>query len=70
MRDYLAAHSVEFDDRNIRQSGRARAELLELTGELVVPYLVYGGRRVVGFDPGALDEIAQDYRSRAGALRS
>ena len=70
MRDYLAAHSVEFDDRNIRQSAQARAELLELTGELVVPFLIYGGRRAVGFDPGALDEIAQDYRSRAGALRS
>lgn len=70
MRDYLAAHSVEFDDRNIRQSAQARAELLELTGELVVPYLIYGSRRVVGFDPGALDEIVQDCRSGAGALRS
>ncbi|MYB23943.1 MAG: glutaredoxin family protein [Acidimicrobiia bacterium] len=51
-------HSVEFDDRNIRQSPDARAELLALTGDLVVPTLVAGDRQVVGFDAAALAEIA------------
>ncbi len=34
-----------------------------MTGGLAVPYLVYGGRRIVGFDPDALDEVAQAYHA-------
>lgn len=64
MRDYLHAHSVEFDDRNIRQSEAARAELLALTGDLVVPLLLFGDRRIVGFDPEALDDVVSAYRDQ------
>lgn len=63
MREYLQAGSVEFDDRNIRQSDEARRELLSLTGDLIVPFLIFGDRRVTGFDPGGIDEIAQAYRA-------
>jgi len=62
VRDYLQAQSVEFDDRNIRQSEAARSELLNLTDDLVVPLVIYGDRRVVGFDPEGLDGIARSYR--------
>lgn len=65
MRDYLEANSVEFDDRNIRQSEEARRELLALTGDLVVPYLVYEDRTVTGFDPEGLDTVAAAYRAAA-----
>jgi glutaredoxin len=64
VRAYLRAHSVEFDDRNIRQSEEARAELLALTGELLVPLLVFGDRLFVGFDPDALDEVVGLYHHR------
>jgi glutaredoxin len=64
VRAYLRAHSVEFDDRNIRQSEEARAELLALTGELLVPLLVFGDRLFVGFDPDALDEVVGRYHQR------
>ena len=65
MRDYLHAESVEFDDRNIRQSEEARLELLSLTGNLVVPYLTYGEQAVTGFDPEGLDRVARAYHSSA-----
>ena len=65
MRDYLHAESVEFDDRNIRQSEEARLELLSLTGNLVVPYLIYGDQTVTGYDPEELDRIARAYHSAA-----
>ena len=65
MRDYLHGESVEFDDRNIRQSEEARQELLSLTGNLLVPYLVYGDQTVTGFDPDGLDRIARAYHSAA-----
>ena len=63
MRDYLEANSVEFDDRNIRQSEEARRELLALTGDLIVPHLIYGDRKVTGFDPEGIDAIADATRA-------
>ena len=68
MRDYLEANSVEFDDRNIRQSEQARSELLALTGDLVVPYLVYEDQTVTGFDPQGIDAIANAYRSATAGV--
>lgn len=65
MREYLQAQSVEFDDRNIRQSEEARADLLSLTDELIVPMVVFEDRRVIGFDPAGLDEIIQIFREKA-----
>ncbi len=63
MREYLHEKSVEFDDRNIRQSEQARQELLSMTGNLMVPYLTYQGRTVTGFDPDGLDQVVRAYRS-------
>lgn len=61
MRDYLQAHAVEFDDRNIRQSEAAREELRERSSDLIVPLLVFRDREVVGFEPHLIDEIIADY---------
>jgi glutaredoxin len=63
VREFLSAQGVEFEDRNIRASQAHRAELLERTGELVVPRLLYGERVVVGFDPEALAHVVADYRA-------
>jgi glutaredoxin len=65
VRDYLRAHAVEFDDRNIRHSTEAREELLALTDDLVVPTLLFAGRRIIGFDPEALDDVIAAYHSGA-----
>ena len=62
MRDYLHAHSVEFDDRNIRQSDSAREELRARSEDLIVPLLLFRDHEVVGFDPDALDSVIAEYR--------
>ena len=67
MREFLSAQDVDFEDRNIRASEQHRDELLERTGALVVPRLVYGERVVVGFDPEALAEVVADYRAARAA---
>jgi hypothetical protein len=67
VREFLSAQDVRFEDRNIRASEAYRTELLERTGELVVPRLVYGDRVVVGFDPEALAEVVADYRAARAA---
>lgn len=65
MREFLSDHSVPFEDRNIRKSEAARAELAERTGALVVPQLLWRDRHIVGFDPAALDELAAAYHAGA-----
>lgn len=62
MREYLQANSVEFDDRNIRQSEAARVELRARSANLIVPMLVFRDREVVGFEPELIDEVIADYR--------
>jgi glutaredoxin len=66
VREFLSGNEIPFDDRNIRQSDDARAELAARTSELVVPQLFWGSRHIVGFDPDALGELVHAYRSGAG----
>lgn len=56
MREFLSLNSVPFEDRNIAKEPRWRKDLVELTGEVVVPVLVVGGKQVVGLDE---DTMAQ-----------
>ena len=56
MREFLSLNAVPFEDRNIAKEPRWRKNLVELTGEVVVPVLVVGGKQVVGLDE---DQMAQ-----------
>jgi hypothetical protein len=62
VREFLSLNSVPFEDRNIAREPRWRKDLVELTGEVVVPVLVVGGRQVVGLD--------EDQMARAIGLES
>ncbi|MGH7763865.1 MAG: glutaredoxin family protein [Candidatus Dormibacteraceae bacterium] len=50
MREFLSQNSVEFEDRNIAKEPHWRKQVLELTGEIVVPVLVVKGQQVIGLD--------------------
>jgi glutaredoxin len=65
VREFLSDNDVPFEDRNIRQSEEARAELAERSADLVVPQLFWGDVHIVGFDPEALDRLVQAYRTAA-----
>ena len=65
MREFLSDNDVPFEDRNIRQSEEARAELAERSADLVVPQLFWGDMHIVGFDPEALDRLVHAYRTAA-----
>jgi glutaredoxin len=56
VREFLSQNSVPFEDRNIAKEPHWRKDLVELTGEVVVPVLVVGGRRVVGLDEARMAE--------------
>jgi glutaredoxin len=59
VREFLSDRQVPFTERNIRQDPQAKAELLDLTGKLVVPVVVAGDQRVVGYDPEWLEALVQ-----------
>jgi glutaredoxin len=61
VREFLSDHQIPFNDRNIRHSEAARAELATRTAKLVVPQLFWGDRHIVGFDEEALEELAAAY---------
>ena len=63
MREFLSGNDIPFEDRNIRGSEEARAELAERKSELVVPQLFWGDHHVVGFDPVALTEVVEAFRA-------
>ncbi len=50
MREFLSHTGVSFEERNIAKEPAWRKDLLELTGEIVVPVLVVGGAQVIGHD--------------------
>jgi len=66
VREFLSDNEIPFEDRNIRQSEVARAELAARTEKLVVPQLFWRDRHIVGFDPIALEELAGAYRESLG----
>jgi glutaredoxin len=63
VREFLSGAGVPFEDRNIRQSEDARAELAERGGALVVPQLFWGDRHVVGFEPEALADLVAAFHA-------
>ena len=65
MREFLSDNDVPFEDRNIRGSEEARAELAQRSVDIVVPQLFWGDVHIVGFDPVALDELVRAYRAAA-----
>jgi glutaredoxin len=56
VREFLSQNSVAFEDRNIAKEPRWRKDLVDLTGEVVVPVLVVGGKQVVGLDEARMAE--------------
>jgi len=56
VREFLSQNSVVFEDRNIAKEPHWRAQLLELTGEIVVPVLVVDGKQVIGLDEALMAE--------------
>jgi glutaredoxin len=65
VREFLSENDVQFEDRNIRRSEEARAELAQRSADIVVPQLFWGDLHIVGFDPAALDRLVHAYRAAA-----
>ncbi|MBM3290482.1 MAG: glutaredoxin family protein [Candidatus Hydrogenedentes bacterium] len=61
LKAFMAAHGIDYEDRDIRERPEFGVELEAKTGKLGVPYLVIDGEWVRGYDPGKpfSDEFAK-----------
>jgi hypothetical protein len=59
VREFLSLRAIPFVEHNIRRDPQAKADLMDLTGNLAVPVVVSGDRHVVGYDPEWLETLVQ-----------
>lgn len=57
MKDYLKNKGVEFEDMDITTSKEAMNELIKVHKVRVTPLLVVGDKKLIGFDPVAIDKL-------------
>ena len=55
-KEFLAENNVEFEERNVTSSEKARNELIE-KGYRGVPVIVVGEEEIVGFDKNKLTSL-------------
>ena len=56
-KDFLAAAGIAFDEINVMEDIEGREDLIERTGQLVVPVIVVGETVVQGFDRPRLEAL-------------
>lgn len=49
-KDFLKQHKIEFEDLNVAEDEKARAEMINSSGQMAVPVIDINGEIVVGFD--------------------
>lgn len=53
-KEFLAAHNIQYEERNVARDRQALRELLEAHGSQITPTILVGEKRLVGFDPREL----------------
>ncbi|MBI2065131.1 MAG: glutaredoxin family protein [Candidatus Yanofskybacteria bacterium] len=54
---YLDEKGVAFENFNVAEDMKAQEEMIKISGQMGVPVLDIGGKIVVGFDKGKIDEL-------------
>ena len=57
MKDYLKKKGVDFEEVDITASKDAMNELVKVYKVRVTPLLVVGDKKLIGFDPVAIDKL-------------
>ena len=55
-KDYFKSKKVAFKDFDVSVDEKARAEMVEKSGQMGVPVIMIGDKVIVGFDKEAIDE--------------
>lgn len=59
MREYLSRKGVQFTEVDLHENPGAVQELIHKYNSRSTPTLVWAGRVLIGFDPEAIDALAQ-----------
>ena len=62
MKEYLKKRGVEFDEIDITTNREALNEMIKVHKVRVTPLLIMGDRKLVGFDPVAIDKLLEEGR--------
>jgi glutaredoxin-like YruB-family protein len=57
VKEFLSQKGVSFDERDISRDPSYAQELMNSTGQMVVPVTIINGQIVVGFDRGRLEQL-------------
>lgn len=49
-KEFLAAHSIQYEERNVARDPQALRELIQTHGSQITPTILVGEKRLVGFD--------------------
>ncbi|HMK48122.1 MAG TPA: glutaredoxin domain-containing protein [Methanocella sp.] len=60
MKEYLKKRGVEFDEIDITTNREALNEMIKVHKVRVTPLLIMGDRKLVGFDPVAIDKLLEE----------
>jgi glutaredoxin 3 len=55
-KDFLNEKKIKFEDKDVSSDEKARAEMIEKSGQMGVPVLDIGGEVIVGFDQEAIQK--------------
>ena len=58
-KDYLTAHDIEFEDKDVSTDLEARQAMIDKSGQMGVPQIVIGDDLVIGFDKPKIDELLE-----------
>ena len=56
-KEFLTANNIEFEDHNVAEDEKARAEMVERSGQMGVPVIFIDDEMMVGFDEARMREL-------------
>ncbi len=56
-KEYFKSNNIEYIELNVSEDDKARAEMIDKSGQMGVPVIEIDDKIIVGFDKGALDGV-------------
>jgi glutaredoxin 3 len=56
-KQFLAAHNIQYEERNVARDRQALRELVEMHGSQITPTILVGDNRLVGFNEKELARL-------------
>jgi len=68
LKEYLKRKGVEYEDVDVTANREALDELVKVHKVRVTPLLIFGDRKIIGFDPIEIDKMFAENRPETGKI--